>query len=83
VPDYAIDQSYSIELGGDAPAVTPLSGASTGTPGLRVDGGSLRIASTAASSDIQVAAGSCLVPSELQSGEHGLLGYLAAGSCPQ
>lgn len=81
VPDYLIDQSYSVRMDGSMPTAQPVESADGTEGALSIVSGTLTIDSSEADA-IVVDAGSCLVADPLESGEHPVLGYLAAGSCP-
>lgn len=73
--------TYEIVFDGDHPAAEAIDGDETHDGAFRVTSGHLRLTATGAT-PIDVAAGECLVDSEVEDGEHPALGGLASGACP-
>lgn len=77
VESYLMDETYRITFNGTSPTAQPVPDA------LRIHSGTLTISSTAASAPVVVTAGQCLIGADaVTSGEHPLLGHLAAVDCP-
>ncbi|MCP4449090.1 MAG: hypothetical protein GY811_27705 [Myxococcales bacterium] len=78
VPGYFLGETYSFEVESGAQLVEGLD-----EGGIMAQGGSIRLSSGAGTDDIAVLEGQCLLGSEVEDGEHELLGALTSGACPQ
>lgn len=73
--------TYEIVFDGEHPTAEAIDGDETQEGALRVVSGHLRLTATGAT-PIEVAAGECLLSSDVEEGEHPSLGGLASGACP-
>lgn len=85
VESYLMDETYRIVFDGATPTAQPVEASWDGAfpGGLRIVSGTLSVSSSAAAAPVVANAGQCLIGAdEVTAGEHPLLGYLAAVSCP-
>jgi hypothetical protein len=83
---WALDETYSLQLGGGNPEVAPIPEQTAGFPegGLTVLKGALQLKSHVQPASVDVPAGSCLRWSEeVAPGGHPLLGHFQSVACPQ
>jgi hypothetical protein len=80
---WARNESYTVKLDGNAPAVLPLRESATSPGGLKVLQGLLTLQTQVQPAQVSVPAGSCLrILDEAPVGSHPLLGRLISEPCP-
>ena len=83
IEEFMLNETYRIAFTGNDATAAPYAPDTANDGGIRIESGTLTISSTAATDDIVVTAGQCLVENPTPPAEaHAVLGFLTTAACP-